>query len=257
VDLANLFRVVRRHWLVVAVGLVLTLAVAVVLASQVKPEFEAKTTVLLLTPPQTQSAEGETIERNPLENPGAVAVTASALTDVMDSRPFALRMEAAGVTDPYDVEINPAGGGALLFARTTSESPDVALSSLETLLDAMRDELAGIQERAGIAQSTWISAQAITLPDEATPVAGSKTRVGLTVLVLGSAATLALAYAADRIYGDRRPWRDRKRRRGEADEVSPYASDLLSDLLDEDGGPRRAAASSSQADPPPLRARAL
>jgi hypothetical protein len=255
VDLANLFRVVRQHWLIVAVGLVLTLAAAVMLASQVKPEFEAKTTVLLLTPPQTQSAEGETIERNPLENPGAVAVTASALTDVMASRPFALRMLAEGVTDPYEVAINPAGGGALLFARTTSESPDVALASLETVLEAMRDELAGIQERAGIAQATWISAQAITLPDEATPVAGSKTRVGLTALALGSAATLTLAYVADRLYGDRRPWRDRKGRRGGVDEVSPYASDLLSDLLDGDGAPERGA--SSQAEPASLRARAF
>jgi hypothetical protein len=236
VDLGNLLRVLRVHWMLVAVGLVATAVVAVVLVSQVEPEYEARTSVLLLTPPETQTPEGEVLQRNPLENPGGVVVTATALIDVINSPRFVLAMREQGVSNKYEVTINPAGSGALLVARTSAATPDVALTSLTTLIAEMRSSLANIQEQAGIAESTWIRAEVLTVPDEATTLTGSKSRVLLMVFALGGLATVTLAYLADLAYGDRRFLRGRRSRK-DSDDVSPYASDLLSDLLDDDGKP--------------------
>lgn len=251
-DLGNMLRILRTHWILVAICMTISVGVAAVLVSQVKPEYEARTSVLLLTPPQTQTPDGEVVERNPLENPSGVAVTATALIDVINSPKFVLGMREAGVANSYEVQINPAGSGALLVARSVATTPGVALASLDTLIDEMRSALAAMQEQAGISESTWIRAEVLTVPDEATTLTGSKTRVLLMVLVAGMLVSVTLAYLADLLYGDRRFIRGRRRK---DDDINSYAPDVLSDLLSDDAPPKVGEREQQTETRPPFQAR--
>jgi capsular polysaccharide biosynthesis protein len=241
VDLHNMLRIAGRHLVIVAVGLVATLVAGVYLVSQVEPEYEAKASVLLLTPSQVETPEGP-LDRNPLENPQGVLTTATALINVMRDLPFAERLEAEGLVGSYEVNDTPAG--AIIDIRTTGLESEQTFADLQLLIGEMRAELADIQRRAGIAETTWIRAEILTVPNEAAQVSGSKVRVLGVTLLLGVAATYTLAFAADLLYGGRRFVRGRRQRRRGAERGDPDDSGNRGDGDGESGivvGEREAA----------------
>jgi hypothetical protein len=219
VDIRDMLRIAGRHLVIIWVGLVATGIVAGYLVSQVEPEYEATASVLLLSPPQVVTDDGPR-DVNPLENPGGVVTTATALVDVMESTRFADHLEAAGLVADYKVEVTP--GGAILVVRTAANNELAAYEGLGLVIDEMRGELANIQRRAGIAESTWIRAEVLSSPTEATPVSGSRLRVLLVGVGVGVVATYMLASLADRLYGDRKFIRGRRERR-RARQASPVA----------------------------------
>lgn len=231
-DLRNMMRIIRGHPVIIITGLVLTLATAAVLMSRVEPEFEAKASVLLFTPTEVQTEEGAILNRNPLENPQAVAVTANALTDVMHSTPVAQRLADNGLLGSYAVEVNPNGGGAILALRTTGPSAPAAFEGMEVLLRELSVELENMQRRMGIDPSTWINDEPFNLPTEATPVTGSKARVLAISLGLGLIGTYGLAVLADSIYGERPLLRGRRARRA-AMEGSPIGEPATAPINDD------------------------
>jgi capsular polysaccharide biosynthesis protein len=210
VDLRNMMRIIRGHPLIIVLGLVATLGISAMLVSQVKPEYEAKASVLLLTPAQVRSELG-VVNKNPLENPQAVAVAGNALTEVMLSPPIAQRLASKGLAGSYEVVVNPNGGGAIISLRTTGETATAAFDGMDLVLTELSAELETIQ--SGFAQETRINDQPFNLPEQATPVAGSKARVLAISLSLGVIGTYGLAVLADLLYGERHPVRDRLRRR--------------------------------------------
>jgi hypothetical protein len=211
VDIRDMLRIAGRHLVIIWVGLMATGIVAGYLVSQVEPEYEAKASVLLLTPTQVETPEG-TLDLNPLENPQGVATTASALTDVMRSAPFDDRLRDEGLVGDFEVTVTPESG-AILNARTAGADGPETFADLQLVIEQLRVELAEIQRRAGIAESTWIRAEILTAPNEATELSGSKLRVGGVTLLVGAAATYGLAFLADLVYGDRKFIRGRRERR--------------------------------------------
>jgi len=208
-----MFRIVGNHAIVVALGLTATVVVAAFLVSGVTPEYEAKASVILL-PPGTYEGPSGVINRNPMENPTGIAVPSAALIDVALSQTFAERLSDEGLTGDYEITLNPSGSGAILNVRTISYDGPSTFDDLGLVLNALADELASIQDRANIDESTWIRAESLTSPSEATAISGSKIRVLAIALSLGLVATYLLAVAADSLYGERHPIRDRLRRRG-------------------------------------------
>jgi hypothetical protein len=233
VDLHNMLRIAGRHLVIITVGLVATVAVAAVLVSRMEPEYEAKASILLLTPPQIETPEGP-LERNPLENPGGVLTTASALTDVMLSSQFGDRLREAGLVGDYEVTPAP-NAAAILNVRATGLESELTFADLQLVIAEMRSELAAIQRRAGIAEATWIRAEILTAPTAATELSGSKIRVVAVTFILGAGATFVLAFAADLLYGDRRFIRGRRQRRRDAKRGDPDDSGKRGDGDGESG----------------------
>lgn len=195
-------RVLTTHWVIVAVSMLLTVVCAAGLVGRVTPEFEANATLLLLTPNTTETPEGP-ITQNPLENPNRVAVLATALIDVAQSREFAEQLYESGLQAKYEVSFHPSGTGAILSVRTEASDSAVATDDRELLIEALRAEVADIQENAGIDSKAWIRINVLPV-SAASALTGSKVRVLIITLVLGTVLSYVLALIADSIYGDRR-----------------------------------------------------
>ncbi len=109
--------------------------------------------------------------------------------------------------------LSTSGAGAILSLRTTSADPASTTDGMTVVLETLREQLAEAQDRMGIAQSTWITAQPLTGPTPATQVSGSKIRVLGVTLVLGLGLTVLAAVGAERLYGDHRPLRELRAKR--------------------------------------------
>lgn len=197
-DLRYVVKVMLRHWVIVPLTLVATGIAAVMLAGRVQPDYQADTSVVLLSPSSIQGPEGEEVQVNPYTRFGSTErVTATALVNVVLGQEFARELEEAGVTGTYSVFINPSAGGAILDLRVTTDSPDRTLRELAVLRERLQAELAERQEQAGAPARTWIRTDVLAAPLEATPLSGSKTRVILAVVLLGGGAAVSLAFIAE------------------------------------------------------------
>jgi hypothetical protein len=201
-------RIVLGHPVVIIGGLLVTLVAAAFLVSRVEPEYEAKSSVLLHPPSETETQQGR-IVTNPLENPGRTSVTANAMVDIMHSPPVAQQLAERGMLGDYEVIVSPTGGGATLAVRTTGPTADAAFNGMDILLQELSEQLEDFQASANIDPSTWIDENVYARAAEATPVSGSKTRVLAITLGLGVIGTYGLAVLADTVYGERKPIRDR------------------------------------------------
>ena len=231
-DLRTVVRVVARHWVVVTLAMVITAVVAVSLALQIKPTYEATGSMLVLTPSSGETDKGR-FDLNPLTNPGQVAAATTALVEVMQSAPYAERMKAEGVSGAFTLSIPPNGSGAILGLKIESVTPEAALAEYETLVEAVKDEVIALQRRAQIPESTWIQAEELNSPTRATAVSGGKMRVLVGVLLLGFGASFSLAFVADMVYGENRSL---LRRRRDVDETHDID---VAESMNTDWGSRR------------------
>lgn len=219
-DLRSAVRIVRRHWIIVAITLASTALVTVVLTQRIEPEYEADGSVLLSASPNLPTVEGETQPRNPLENPGSVGVAANSVKQKLESPSLAQELETEGVT-AYSVSIPPEGSGALLSLSAQGDTPSAALEGYDRLLDAAREELVAIQYERGIPADLWIDAAPLTSPTDASALNGSRMRILAGVVLLGTVSAFTFAFLADSLRGRGRlrprwPWRRGKE--GEEDE---------------------------------------
>jgi len=204
-DVRYLGRVIKRHWVVVASVIMMSIVVAAVLVRRIEPAFEASGSMLILGP-SPKAPVGE--EFNPLQNAGQVSLSSTALIERMQSEAIVERLRAQGLGNPYSLMLPPGGSGAVMTLHTESESSVGALTQYQRLAQAVQDEMRGIQQRAGVDQSVQVEARELSTPIQASSLSGSKVRVLGGVLFLGAASSFALASMVDALYGDnRRPFR--------------------------------------------------
>ena len=94
-DLLTALKILIRQWPVVLAGIALTFFGVIQVGNMVDPTYEAKGTVLLLSPGAGNQY---------LEFPAGLEVTADALVVVLQSPVGGKRMEAAGATGGYSLE---------------------------------------------------------------------------------------------------------------------------------------------------------
>jgi capsular polysaccharide biosynthesis protein len=209
-DLRTVVRTITRHWLVVSLALVATALVAVGLVLKIKPSYEVKGSMLVLTKSSGVSPEGP-FEVNPLTNPAQVAAASTALVQLMMSEAYIDKMQDAGVTGTYALDIPPNASGAILDLTVEDTTPEAATASYAIVAQAVTDEAPAFQRRLNIPESTLIKADELTPASRPSTVSGGKVRVLAGVLIVGFGASFSLAFAADLLYGDnRRPLRRRR-----------------------------------------------
>jgi len=158
-------RIIRKHPIVVTLGVVAALAVAFLVVSRADSEYEAEATVLLLGSSQSDAA-GEIVNRNPLDHPSNAARSAArAVADTMDSELLAQRLRDKGLHGSYDVALEPNGGGVILSVRTSGDSASASSDDLDLVLDELSSELESIQREVDPSQVMGIDDQLIKRVD--------------------------------------------------------------------------------------------
>jgi capsular polysaccharide biosynthesis protein len=202
-DLLTALKILLRRWPVVLAGLAITVFGFFQIGAMIAPTYEAKSTVLLLSPGSSTT--------NPFnEFGGNLDVTADALMVVLQSPSGAEKLERAGVTGTFKLERT---SGPLIDITAKAASKVEATKTVETVVQALKDELALRQAASPVEQRITVSE--LTLP-VASPQLGSRIRAQFVVVAIGLTGTVAAALAADAIMRQRHE--GRLRRQAEAEE---------------------------------------
>lgn len=204
-DLLTALRILARQWPVVVIGLVLTAVGVVQVGAMVAPQYEAKGTVLLLSP-------GAGV--NPyLEFPAGLEVTADALVVGLQTESGVEQAEAAGATGVYSLERTT---GPLVDITAHAGSDAEATATIDAVVERMRAELVRYQEDSAADQQ--ITVEVLSAPTAA-PKTGSRIRAQAAVFAVGLVATVSAGMALDAFRRQRRE--ARARRDGTTDPEAP------------------------------------
>jgi len=195
-DLLTALKILIRQWPVVLAGLVLTVIGVRQVGPMVEPTYEAKGTVLLLSPGA---------DANPYLDFGPnLEVAADALMVVVQSPAGTARLEAAGGAGGFELE---RVSGPLIDISASAPSEDEATRTVALVVAALQAELETKQASAPADQH-------ITLDELTQPVAeaklGSRIRAQAAVGALGLVCTVAAGLTVDAV---RRHRRERRARR--------------------------------------------
>ena len=196
VDLLTALRILARQWPVVVIGLVLTVVGVVQVGAMVAPQYEAKGTVLLLSP-------GAGV--NPyLEFPAGLEVTADALVVGLQTESGVEQAEAAGATGVYTLERTT---GPLVDITAHAGSDAEATATVDAVVERMRAEL--VRYQVDSAADQHITVEVLSAPT-ATAKLGSRIRAQAAVFAVGLVATVSAGMAVDAFRRQRREARARR-----------------------------------------------
>lgn len=209
-DLLTALKILARQWPVVLTGLVLTVVGVFQVGSMVAPQYEAKGTVLLLSPGANA---------NPYLDFGPnLEVAADALMVVVQSPVGGEKLAADGATGTYSLE---RVSGPLIDISASAGSADEASRTVDLVVAALQTELE-------TAQSTADPSQRITLNELTQPVPeaklGSRIRAQAAVGALGLVLTVSAGLTVDALRRQRRERRARKAAEAGDTSSSPSAS---------------------------------
>jgi hypothetical protein len=222
-DLHSLVRLIVRHWLVAILAVLGTAGAGVYFVNRVAPEYEAKGSLILLAPPSARSPDGELVAVNPFSRfDGSMAITASAMVNIMRSPEMALALHAKGVSGDFAVAPDASGGGAIIALSVTAADSATAVRDFAVVRQAMEELLDELQAQAGAPENTRLRIDGLAPPTNAAALIESKMRAGVAVLLLGALGMVVLLLLAEAWAG----WRVRRRearRRPEVRRVEPHA----------------------------------
>lgn len=205
-DLGSAVRVLMRRWVVLVVGLVLTVGVAAYFYTQSRPRYQATANLILLLQPNARGTEGA---GSPfLYLPNGLQVLAGIVVTGPDSREFRQDVASQGYVSQF--EIGVLVGSPIMTVSVEGHDPGNVIATRDKVIEGLQVELATVQrdERTPVRQTAHTRVYA----NEAapTPIQGNRTRGVLTVLGVGALLTLIAAFILDRgllMLGD---WRRRR-----------------------------------------------
>jgi hypothetical protein len=202
-DLLTALKILIRQWPVVLAGFLLTIVGVIQVGNMVDPTYEAKGTVVLLSPSAS----------NPfLEFPGGLEVTADALVVRLQSPVGGEQMEAAGATAAYSLERT---NGPIVDITAEGATEEEATGTVDVVVNGMKAALAEYQ--TGAAPDQLITVEVLTEPTAKAKL-GSRIRAQAATGAIGLAATVAAGLAVDAIRRQLREARLRREAEAEADE---------------------------------------
>jgi hypothetical protein len=198
VDFWGSVGIIVRQWKAVLPATLLVLTAAVIVALKVGMEYQATGTLLMVAPnPPGATAAGNT---GPRQNPynafsSSLAITADIMSRIMTKDDATIqRMQAAGATAKYDVGTGVDGPGPIVSIIATGKTPEESLRTVAVISKGVQDELSARQRQTGAPADTWIAADPLTMPEQATLMLASPLRAFLAMAALGLGAVVSLAY---------------------------------------------------------------
>ncbi len=224
----SLFHLVRRRWISMTCGLIVTALLCVGCAILVPPTYGASAGVLLLPPKSTLGTQG-----NPYRALGGLEIAADVLSRAMLDSKVADSIAPPSGSASFEVAPDPTTSGPVLLVEGTDRSPSGALRTEKRVLEQMPRTLASLQEDAGAGPETLITMAVITQDKTAQTTRKSQIRALIVAVVIGLGFTLGLMLLADR----RRSGSSRHRRfTNSSKRMEDGAERLASDSELEDDG---------------------
>lgn len=194
-DLGSALRVLLRQWLVVLLGLGLTLGACAYLYQTAEPRYQATGRMLLLLP---ANARGDDAVGSPfLYLPNGLNVLARIVSGAPQSRESRQEMAARGLTSDFQIGVDPTT--PIITVSTEGPDPENVIATRDWLIDRLNAELLLVQqeENAPIAQTAHTRVYAAEEVPQA--LGGDWTRSVLAAVAAGGLITLVAAFAVDRL----------------------------------------------------------
>ena len=202
-DLFTTIRILFRRWYVVLPALLLTVGGAAFTFKTVAPSYEATGAVVLLGPATAGApvaGEPSPPPVNPyLEFGGALETTGLILSRSLMSEATVTRLATQGASATYEVGTGSDGGSPIVNVIATGADEAAAKRTVTIVIAEVRNELKRRQEAAGAPASQFIRVEDVTVPTNATKMAGSTMRAVAAVMALGLALSLGLGFMAEAI----------------------------------------------------------
>ena len=230
--LGSAVKVLLRRWLVIVIGLVLTVGAAGYLYLNTPPRYQATARMLLLLP---ADARGEEAIGSPfLFLPNGLNVLARIVATTPTSQEFQAGMVGRGLTSQYEVGVDTAS--PTLTVSVEGIDPANVIATRDGVITAIQSELLRVQQDE--AAPTNQVAHARIYAAERTPeqIGGDRMRGVLAVAGALGLLTLLAAFLIDRLS---QILKARKKRRGERPRVKKVkgaapVADTAPDALEED-----------------------
>jgi capsular polysaccharide biosynthesis protein len=214
VDLRTLLRILFRRWIVVVPTIIVAVLVAQQVLSNVKPEYEAKGSLLLLAPTApANAAAGDAPEaaQNPyVDLRPALRNAGTAFATLMLDSNQKKALVAQGLSDDYEITVDD--DAPILEFAATSDRRRIAIETVQQLLEATQEQIGARENARKVAIDDRIGVDVLQTPTTATTVNAAKTRALIALIALGVAATLSVALLVES-WSQSPARRDRRRRR--------------------------------------------
>jgi hypothetical protein len=198
VDFGALFHVLRRQWIALVLGLLLTLAATYVIAKDGPTEYQSTVQMTMLNGPKINATVG--IDGNPyLGYNQTLSIDVDLLTRNLMSPEALAELKAQGVTGSVTAEIAPNATGPFMELLVTGKTKAQAASSMNTLITFSEQSWLQLQQQANAPADSIVALKLIAPPGAPTLAKKQKFELVGATLFLGLVCTLLLAAAVDAV----------------------------------------------------------
>ncbi|MEU2775362.1 Wzz/FepE/Etk N-terminal domain-containing protein [Streptomyces sp. NPDC007162] len=193
-DLAEIFRVLRRRWYVLLPGLLLTAGLVFGVTVLVPVTYQSQSTVVLLNSQKATLA----YDGNPfLSTQTSLTGMADSLARNLNSDDSLRDLKARGAKGTFAAKLADNAQGPLLWLTVTGTDKASVLSSDRILTAYAKERLDQFQKQQSVAPKAMIRMTTIVPPQN--PAAQTKTRLEYMVMAgaLGLVLTLAASFYAE------------------------------------------------------------
>ncbi|HET9052386.1 MAG TPA: hypothetical protein VFO60_11850 [Candidatus Dormibacteraeota bacterium] len=199
-DFLTFLRTLFRHWILLFLGLAVTVAsTGYVVEKVVKLKYSATESVLVL-PPESKTATNPFLQLGD----GSVAAAVPVIQQLMTDSAMVGRLYAQGATAQYAIGLAD-GTSTVLDIISTGLTPDEAIKTDAIVAKAMGDELVSRQSQAGASPETYIHTKVLQTPTSTTQQVGSRVKAGTAVAAVGLGLTVMIVFVFDGLVSRRRP----------------------------------------------------
>lgn len=185
-DVANVVRVLLRHWFMVLIGLTLTLGSAYAVYKVIPRTYEATAQTMLLLRP---TASNPDLETSPfLYLPDGVTALARVVAVIPNTPEYRESMEAEGFEPNYTVAL-PTRDPIVVFTVEGAD-PENALLTRDELVARFMADLDRVQEEEGVPDRQWAHLRVLHSSDVPTTQSGTALQGAAGVVGLGGLLTL-------------------------------------------------------------------
>ncbi|WP_199808110.1 chain length determinant protein [Streptomyces sp. NRRL F-2580] len=186
-DLAEIWRVMRRRWYVLLPGLLITAALTAAVYLLVPVEYRSQSTVTLLNSKKATVA----FDGNPfLSTQASLTGMADGLARNLNSDGAKADLKALGVTGVHEAKIADNALGPYMWLSVVGTDPAAVLTSDEILTTYAEKRLLEFQSQQSVAPDAMIRMSTIVPPQK--PEAQTKARLQFLVMAGGLGFVLSL-----------------------------------------------------------------
>lgn len=186
-DLAEIFRVMRRRWYVLLPGLLLTACLTVAVALVVPVTYQSQSTVVLLNSQKATVA----YDGNPfLSTQTSLTGMADSLARNLNSDISLRELKSRGAKGTFEAKLADNAQGPLMWLTVTGTDKAAVLASDRILTAYAKERLNQFQKQQSVAPKAMIRMTTIVPPQN--PVAQTKTRLEYLIMAGGLGLVLSL-----------------------------------------------------------------